>query len=251
MKGRVALVTGGGKGIGAGIVRRLAASGVRVAATGRDQVSLDKIAKETGALPIIADVTDAAHMEAALVEVKKKLGTIGILVHNAGIASSAKFTEVSDETFERVMEVNVAAPFRITRSVIPDMLLSKYGRIIHIASNAGLTGYPYTSAYCTSKHAIVGLTRALAIEYAKSGITVNAVCPGFVDTEMTTRSIDTIVRKTGKNDLDARGALEAMSPQGRFMSVEEIAGFVHFLASDEGRGINGQALAIDGGQVLK
>ena len=248
--GRVALVTGGGKGLGAAIARRLAQGGARVAVLGRDAEALTRVASETGALAVQADVTDAAAMARAVARVHEALGEISILVQNAGIALSAPLSATDDAAWERTFAVNVTSVFRLARAVMPEMAKARWGRVVHVASNAGLTGYAYTSAYCASKHALVGLTRALAVEFARTGVTVNAVCPGFVDTEMTVRTLETISAKTGRSKEDARLALEALSPQKRLISVDEVAHVVAMLCGDDARGVNGQAIPIDGGQVM-
>ena len=247
---RVALVTGGGKGLGAEIARRLAESGARVAVVGRDEAALARVAAEIAGLAVTADVTDAASVGRALARVREELGPISILVQNAGIALSSPLATTTDADWERVMSVNVTAIFRIARAVIPEMAKSGWGRVVHVASNAGLTGYAYTSAYCASKHALVGLTRALAAEVARRGVTVNAVCPGFLETEMTERTIETIVTKTGRSQEEARAALEQLSPQKRLFDVREVAHVVAMLCGDDARGVNGQAIPIDGGQVM-
>ena len=248
---RVALVTGGSRGLGAAIARRLAKAGARVAVLGRDKHALASVAREMGALALEADVTDAGATERALARVREELGPIAVLVQNAGVAASAPYAATDDALWERTMAVNVTAPFRIARAVLPDMLERKWGRVVHVASNAGLTGYAYTAAYCASKHALVGLTRALAVEVARAGVTVNAVCPGFLDTEMTARTVANIADKTGRSTDQARRALEELSPQGRIFAVEEVAHVVAMLVSDEARGINGQAIAIDGAQTMR
>ena len=251
LAGRVALVTGASKGLGAAIARRLSERGARLALVGRDADALAAVARETHGLALVADVTDAAAIVRALARAREELGPIAILVQNAGIASGAPLEGTDDALWERTMAVNVTAPFRIARAVVPEMIRAGYGRVVHVASNAGLTGYAYTAAYCASKHALVGLTRALAAEVAKSGVTVNAVCPGFLDTEMTERTIATIAAKTGRSADDARRALEALSPQKRLVDVVEVAHVVAMLCDDEARGVNGQSIAIDGGQVMK
>jgi NAD(P)-dependent dehydrogenase (short-subunit alcohol dehydrogenase family) len=248
--GRVALITGGGKGIGAAIAHRLASEGVKVAVLGRDVAALARVAEEARGLAVVADVTDSAAVDRACAEVEEKLGPIDVLVANAGISASLALQATDDATWARVFAVNVDAPFRLTRALLPKMAKRGWGRVIHVASNAGLTGYAYTSAYCASKHALVGLTRALAVEFARTGVTVNAVCPGFVDTEMAARAVQNIVDKTRRGHDDARQALEALSPQKRLMTSEEVAHVVAMLTSDAARGINGQAIAIDGGQTM-
>ena len=251
LSGRVALVTGGGKGLGEAIARRLAADGAKVAVLGRDQVALDAVARSIDGLALQADVTDPGAVESALAQVNAAWGDVAILVQNAGIAESAKLEDTTDEIWERLFAVNVTSAFRLARAVVPGMVKAGFGRIVHVASNAGLTGYAFTSAYCASKHALVGLTRALAVELARTGITVNAVCPGFVDTEMSARTIRTISEKTGRSPDLARKALEDLSPQRRLVRVDEVAHVVAMLCDDRARPVNGQAIAIDGGQVTK
>jgi NAD(P)-dependent dehydrogenase (short-subunit alcohol dehydrogenase family) len=244
---RVALVTGGGKGLGASIAHRLAQDGFKVALLGRDRLALERVAKEIGAFSADADLTDGTGIQRAVERVHEACGPVAVLVHNAGVATSASLAATSDEEWDETMAVNVTAAFKLARALVPDMTAAKWGRVVNIASTAGLAGYPYTSAYCASKHALVGLTRALAVELARTGVTVNAVCPGFLDTEMTERTIATIIAKTGRTKEAARAALEAQSPQGRLFRVDEVAHVVSMLCAADSGGINGQALAISGG----
>lgn len=243
-------MTGGAKGVGLAISKRLASEGARVIAVGRDARALAAAKQAFGVTPVVADLTDDAALDRALEQVFELAGHVDILVQNAGIAESAKLAATTDEVFDRIMRVNVRAPFRIARTIAPKMAARGRGRIVFIASNAGLTGYALTSAYVTSKHAVVGLMRALAAELAKKGVTVNAICPGFIDTEMTERSIDGICKATGRSRADARRALEALSPQNRLISPDEVAFLTLALCADAASGVNGQALALDGGQVM-
>jgi NAD(P)-dependent dehydrogenase (short-subunit alcohol dehydrogenase family) len=246
-RNRVALVTGGGRGIGESIARRLASEGLRVAVVGRSAAELERVAGEVGGFAVVADVTDTAAIAEAVRAVEAGLGPVDVLVNNAGIAESAPLERTTDEVWSRTMAVNVTAPFALSRAVAPGMAKRGWGRVINVASNAGLRGYAYTSAYCASKHALVGLTRALAVEYARAGVTFNAVCPGFVETEMTTRAVERIQKTTGRDASTARAALEALSVQKRLMTPEEVAHTVFMLVPHEARGINGQAIGLDGG----
>jgi len=248
LSGRVALVTGGGRGIGAAIARRLAHHGARVVVLDRERTP---VAAELGALDVDCDLTDMASIEAALAHVKRDAGDVAILVQNAGIGESAPFVQTTDEMWNRALALNVTAAFRVSRLLVPAMVAAKWGRIVNVASIAGLIGQAYVTAYCASKHALVGLTRAMAVELAKTGVTVNAVCPGFVDTEMTAKTIANIVSKTKRSSEEARASLEAMNPQKRLITPDEVADAVAMLCSDGARGINGQAIPIDGGQVTK
>ncbi len=249
LEGRIALVTGGGRGIGEAIARRLAREGLRVAVTGRSAGDLTRVADEVGGFAAPCDVTDPAALDEALRAVERALGPVDVLVNNAGLAESAALERTADDVWARTMELNVTAPFRLCRALVPAMAARGFGRVVNVASNAGLRGYAYTSAYCASKHALVGLTRALAVEYARTGVTVNAVCPGFVDTDMAARSVERITAATRRDAASARAALEALSPQRRLMTADEVAHAVWSLLPHEARGLNGVALALDGGQT--
>jgi len=245
--GKRALVTGGGRGIGAAISRQLAALGAEVVVAGRNLEVLESHALEIGATALACDLSSRTQTD----ELLAQAGEIDILVNNAGIAKSAPVTKVGDDDWDRIMEVNATAPFRLCRGVVPSMVAKGWGRIVNIASNAGLTGYRYSAAYCASKHALIGLTRSLATDLAPTGVTVNAVCPGWVETDMAKEAVERIAAKTGAPEGEARGALEKMSPQGRWALPSEVAHLVVTLTFEESRGIHGQALVIDGGQVMK
>ncbi len=242
LRDAVALVTGGGKGIGAAVARRLAAEGLAVIVCGRDGARLDAVAAEVRGRAMVADLSDPSSRDALLAAA----GDVDVLVNNAGIAESASLARTTDDIWERTFALNVTAPFALCRALVPGMAKRGWGRVVNVASNAGLRGYAYTSAYGASKHALVGLTRSLAVEFARQGVTVNAVCPGFVDTAMSDRAVDNIARATGK---DGRAALEALSPQRRLMTPDEVAWAVWSLVPDGARGITGQCLAVDGGQT--
>jgi NAD(P)-dependent dehydrogenase (short-subunit alcohol dehydrogenase family) len=249
LHGRVALVTGGGRGIGEAIARRLSAEGLKVAILGRDREALSRVAFALNARSFCVDLADRAALESAVIDVQGALGPIDVLVNNAGIADSASLERTDDATWDRAFAVNVTAPFALCRALIPTMAKRGWGRVVNVASNAGLRGYAYTSAYCASKHAVVGLTRALAVEVARTGVTVNAVCPGFVDTDMSTRAAENIARTTKRDADAARAALESLSPQRRLMTADEVAHAVWSLIPHEARGIHGQCIALDGGQT--
>ena len=251
LAGRTALVTGGGRGIGAACARSLAAAGAEVVVAGRTVGDLDAIARELDAIAVRVDLTDRADTDRMLAEVAAKAGRIDILVNNAGIAESAPLDKTSDAMWDRIVELDATAPFRLIRALVPAMIAAKWGRVVNIASNAGVSGYGYTAAYCAAKHAMVGFTRALAIDLGRTGVTINALCPGWVETEMALAAVARIAEKTGRSAADARGALEAMSPQRRLIQPDEVAHAVVGLCADAARGIHGQAIVIDGGAVLK
>ena len=254
LTGRIALVTGGGRGIGRSVALSLASAGADVAVTARSAKELDETAGAIRALgrraeAIVCDVSERTQVDAMVARVKTALGDPLILVNNAGIAASAKLTDTTDEMWDRMLRVNASGAFYCTRAVLPLMLAAKWGRIVNMASVAGRAGAPYIAAYTASKHALLGLTRALAAEVASRGITVNAVCPGYVDTEMTDASAANIVKRTGRTEEDARKILEGFSPQGRLMTAPEVAAMTTYLCSDLARGINGQGIVLDGGAL--
>jgi len=247
---RLALVTGGGRGIGAAIARRLAAGGAKVIVTGRGAADLEQVAREIGGFAIAGDLGDRDDAD-RVIRTVQEVGRVDVLVNNAGIAESASLEKTDDAMWDRIQELNATAPFRLTRALVPAMVAAGWGRVINIASNAGVSGYGYTSAYCASKHAMVGWTRALAIDLARTGVTINAICPGWVETRMVEEATARIAKKTGRSDADAKTALEAMTPQRRLIQPEEVAHAAAMLCDDGARGIHGQTLVIDGGAVLK
>lgn len=247
LAGKRALVTGGGRGIGAAIARKLAETGAHVTICGRKQVDIEAVAREMSGAAIVADLTDRASTDAMLAAA----GDIDILVNNAGIAESAALDRTDDAMWDRIMELDATAPFRITRAIVPGMVKRGWGRVVNIASNAGVSGYGYTAAYCAAKHAMVGMTRALAIDLGRTGVTINALCPGWVETAMADEAIARIAAKTGRGEDDARAALANMSPQRRLITTAEVAHAALMLCAEEARGIHGQSIVIDGGAILK
>ena len=254
LTGRIALVTGGGRGIGRAIALSLARAGADVAISGRSADVLDETVRAiraTGrrAAAVVCDVAERSQVEAMVAQVRKDLGDPLILVNNAGIAGSAKLAETTDDMWEAMLRVNATGAFYCMRALIPSMVEAKWGRVVNLASIAARAGAAYIAAYAASKHALLGLTRAVAAEVAARGVTVNAVCPGYVDTEMTDRSAAFITVRTGRDEKDARKILEGFSPQKRLMTADEVAGLATYLCSEAARGINGQGIVLDGGSV--
>ncbi len=257
LKDKIALVTGGGRGIGRAIALSLAREGAQVLVVARTASEVEKVAAqiksefETEAAHAVCDVSKADDVERVFDEIKKAFGRApDILVNNAGIAESAVIARTDDEMWRRHIEINLSGTFYFMRAALPSMVERGWGRIINIASIAGKTGAPYIAAYSASKHGVVGLTRSAALEVATKGVTVNAVCPGYVETEMTARSIENIIARTGRTAEEAVAALERSSPQNRLITSEEVASLALLLATDDARGINGQAINVDGGSVL-
>ncbi|SMF69406.1 SDR family NAD(P)-dependent oxidoreductase [Allosphingosinicella indica] len=245
-----AVVTGGGSGIGLAIARALVAAGHPVTIMGRNAERLASAADEIGAKAVPCDIADAADVARGFAEVADASGPVGILVNNAGIAPAAPFAKSSDADWRQVIDVNLMGAVHAIRATLDPMKAMPSARIVNVASTAALKGYAYVSAYAASKHALLGLTRSLALELAGTGITVNAVCPGYADTEIVRESIARIVEKTGRSEADARASLTASNPQKRLIDPEEVAAAVLYLVSDAARSVTGQAIAVAGGEVM-
>ncbi|MDP6929882.1 MAG: SDR family NAD(P)-dependent oxidoreductase [Planctomycetota bacterium] len=250
IRGRGAVITGGGRGIGAAIARALHGAGARVVVTARSSDQIRAVADElggdaAGAFATICDVTAAESVESMARAAEDHLGQVDILVNNAGVASSAPLRSLTIEEWDRVQAINVRGPFLCSREFFAGMLDRGFGRIVNIASVAGLDGAAYISAYAASKHALVGFTRSVAAEGVSRGVTANAICPGYVDTPMTEESVQRIVEKTGMSEEQALEAVVANNPQGRLIQPGEVAELVLSLCQDDAGGINGQAITID------
>ncbi|HNH49338.1 MAG TPA: SDR family oxidoreductase [Myxococcota bacterium] len=238
-------MTGGGRGIGAEMARRFAALGDRITVLSRSRDEVERVADEVGGYGIRCDVGEPASVEAAFMAA----GPVDVLINNAGVARSSPVLKTDVRVWEEHLKVNLTGSFLCSLKVLPGMASRGRGRIINVASVAGLKGYPYLAAYCASKHGLIGLTRALAAEYGGQGVTVNAICPGYVDSQMLSQAIQNIVDKTGRSADEVRAELESQTPQNRFFEVGEVAAMAVFLASDEAKGVNGQALTICGGAL--
>jgi NAD(P)-dependent dehydrogenase (short-subunit alcohol dehydrogenase family) len=254
LAGQHAVVTGGGRGIGAAIAQALAREGATVSVLGRDATRLaarvSALGGDTKAQAVGVDVTDEASVRSAFAAVRGRFGRIDILVNNAGQAKSAPLAKTDFALWQDMVAVNLTGTFLCTREVLGEMTKQGSGRIVNVASTAGLVGYAYVSAYCAAKHGVVGLTRAAALEAAKSGVTVNAVCPGYTETEIVQDAVANIVAKTGKSEAEARAALVERNPQGRMIQPEEVAAAVLWLCLPGSGSITGQAIAIAGGEVM-
>ena len=250
LSGRRAVITGASRGIGAAIAARLAEAGAETVLIGRDAKALaqqaDRIEHATSA---ICDVTDAAQVEKVFAGLLAR-GAVDILINNAGAAESAPFLKTSDAMLERMLSVNLGSAFRCTRALLPAMLARSYGRIVNVSSIAGLRGYPYVTAYVAAKHALVGFTRALAMETVQKGITVNAVCPGYTDTDLVRGAASAISAKTGRSEGDVVQEMIRNNPQGRMIRPEEVAETVAWLCGPGTDSITGQAIAIAGGEIM-
>jgi len=257
LAGKIVLITGGGRGIGRAVAFASAREGARISIISRTAKETARVAEEirneNGAEVLAAecDVSNGESVTRIFTDITGRFGRApDVLVNNAGVAESAPLVKNGDELWQRHLAVNLTGTFYCMRAALPAMLERGWGRIINIASIAGKTGAPYISAYAASKHGVLGLTRSVALEVAAKGVTVNAICPGYVETDMTARALENITARTGKTLGEARDILNRMNPQNRLITPEEVASLALFLASDAGSGINGQAINIDGGSVL-
>jgi NAD(P)-dependent dehydrogenase (short-subunit alcohol dehydrogenase family) len=258
LKDRTAFITGGGRGIGRAVALAFAREGARVFVVARTASEVGRVAEEIraerggpSASHGVCDVSDSGSVARAFSEAREFFGRgADVLVNNAGVAESAKVWDATDEFWQRHLAVNLSGTFYCMREAMPSMAEQGWGRVINVASVAGKTGAPYVSAYTASKHGVLGLTRSAALEVATRGVTVNAICPGYVDTEMTAHAVSNIQAKTGRTADAALEAIKRMSPQQRLITPEEVAALALLLASEDGRGINGQAINVDGGAVL-
>ncbi|MEK7948035.1 SDR family NAD(P)-dependent oxidoreductase [Pigmentiphaga sp. YJ18] len=253
LNGKHALVTGGARGIGLAIARELLRQGAAVTLTGRDPAALDgavaALAPLGAARRVRMDVAESASVEQGMAEAVRAAGRIDILVNNAGQAESASVGKTDDALWTRMLAVNLSGSFYCSRAVLPGMLEAGWGRIVNVASTAGLIGYTYTAAYCASKHGVVGLTRAMALEVATKGVTVNAVCPGFTETDLGREAIANISARTGRSQAEATAALAAFNPQKRLVQPDEVANAAVWLCLPASAAMNGQAIAVAGGEV--
>lgn len=252
LSGRHALITGASQGIGAAIALALAEQGASVSLLGRRGDALremaDHLPRSARSATVVADVADAAAVAAAFADARAALGPVHLLINNAGQAASAPFVRTSLEDWQRMLDVNLTGTFLCTQAALPDMFAAGWGRIINIASSAGLRGYAYASAYSAAKHGVVGLTRSLALEVGRKGVTVNAVCPGYTDTAILHTSLSSLAGRTGRTEADLRAEFAASNPEGRILQPAEIAAAVLRLCGDEASTITGQTITEFGGE---
>lgn len=250
LRGRHAVVTGGGRGIGRAIAQTLTDAGASVTVLGRDRAALERAVSEGAARNVaVADVVKPEAVHTAIADASAKHGPVDLMIANAGAAASAPFLKSGPDVFRQMFDINLLGVANSFQAVLGPMIERGFGRVIAVASTAGLKGYPYVSAYCASKHAVIGLVRAVALETAKTGVTVNAICPGFADTDLVTESLERIVAKTGRSREEALSELTRHNPQGRLISPEEVAETVLWLCGEGARSITGQAIAVAGGEV--
>ena len=254
LAGRHALVTGGGRGIGAAIARALLEKGARVTITGRSREALAATVAELSALGeidcVTMNVSSAASVAQAFAAARSRFGPVTVLVNNAGQAASSPFLKTDEETWQNMLAVNLTGTWHCIQAALPAMLEARWGRIVNVASTAGLTGYGYVSAYCAAKHGVVGLTRSLALEVATKGVTVNAVCPGYTETDIVRDAVANIVAKTGRSEEQALAELVSTNPQRRLVQPEEVANAVAWLCMPGAGAMNGQSVAVAGGEVM-